>query len=544
MSKVIKLGDEAHSAIIKGIDAVANIVKTTLGPKGKNVLIRNHISPPIITNDGVTIAKAIELKDNAEDAGAQLIIQAANKTNMIAGDGTTTTTLLAQEIIHGFYNYFELEADDAENINEINVIQVQKDMIEASEEISDYLKSMAKPITGNSDIEKIATISSGSEHTGKLLAEAFDKAGEYGSVTVEVSKNGKDEISVIQGMKLTNGSISPYLLSDRLRGKSDISNVSVLITKDRIDSIQDIFAILELCLRTDRKLLIICDDIEYEPLSAIINNKSKVNVSVIGLPGFGELRESLIEDICIATGATLMGREENLPLKDVSVSYLGEISQAIITMDDTILKFVDKKSDGHDLLKDRQDRVEAIKSVMANKNHDELEQYNRRIANLVGGLAVYRVGGNSDVETEDRKLRLEDAINSICSSMEEGIVVGGGYSFMDVYDHVDLDKLSLGKRLVYQALCIVAIQIAENAGYDGIAVAKKCSDLGLGFNALTGNYENLLETGVVNSVKVDRYSLINAVSVASSVITMNGLIVEENEKDHNILQLQAPTGLI
>lgn len=541
MSKIIKYDNEAKESVIKGIDAVANIVKTTVGPRGRNVLIRNQISQPIITNDGVTIAKAVELKDNAEDAGAQLIIQAANKTNDIAGDGTTTTTILAQEMIHKYY-----EAKDSSNAP-INVVQVQKEMVKASENISNYLKSIAIPVTNIEDIERVATISSGSAETGKLLAQAFDNAGDYGSVIVEDSKTGVNNLVAIQGMKLTNGSVTPYLLNDRIEAKSDMIDVSVLITKDKIDSVPDFFKVLDYVVQNGKKLLVICDDIELEPLNMILMNKAQgriSNIGIIRLPGFGELRESLIEDICHATGATLMGRENGLTLKEFDPVCLGEVEQAIITLDDTILKFKDIKSDGTDLLAIRNTRVEELKAQLERAVDNETEQYKRRIANLISGISVIEIGGNSEVEIKDKKLRIEDAINSVQAAKEEGIVPGGGYSFLSAYMNNKNNEVNFGEGIVYSALTSVLKQIAENSGFDGETILNNCIEKELGYNALTGEYENLVETGVINAVKVDRYSLINATSVASTVITMGGLIVEENEKDQNVLQLQAPLSMM
>ena len=421
MSKEIRVGSDAREQIISGIDKVANIVKTTVGPKGRNVLVRNNISAPIITNDGVTIAKSIELKDNTEDAGAQLIIQAANKTNDVAGDGTTTTTILAQEMIHRFMDNY-----DTANVN---VVQIQKEMIKASQDISDYLQSIAVPVKTNADIERVATISSGNTITGKLIAQAFEQAGEYGSVIVEDSKTGNDNLVSIQGMKLTNGSVTPYLLNDRINQKSDIVDMKVLITKDRIDSVTDLFAVLDQCVPAGVKLLIICDDIDYEPLNMILGNRARgvlSNIGVIRLPGFGELRENLIEDICIATGATLFGRDFGRTLKDFDMDFLGEVEQAIISNDDTILKFKDVSSGGKDLLSARQERVAELQEQLKLVEKDQQEQYNRRIANLISGVSVLEVGGNSEVEIKDKKLRIEDAINSVQAAKEEGIVAGGG----------------------------------------------------------------------------------------------------------------------
>ena len=537
MSKDIKVGAEARDNIISGIDKVADIVKTTVGPKGRNVLIRNNISAPIITNDGVTIAKSIELKDNTEDAGAQLIIQAANKTNIVAGDGTTTTTILAQEMIHKFFD---------ENLDDINVVQTQKEMLKASDDINQFLLSISVPVEDNASIERVATISSGNADIGKLIAQAFEQAGEYGSVIVEDSKTGNDNLVSIQGMKLTNGSVTPYLLNDRVNLKSDIVDMSVLITKDKIDSVTDLFGVLDKCVPLGKKLLIICEDIEFEPLNMVLGNRAQgriSNIGIIRLPGFGELRESLIEDICIATGATLMGRDLGRTLRDFEVDYLGEVEQAIITNDDTILKFKDITSTGKNLLGARQERVAELKEQSHNVSNDQIEQYNRRISNLISGVSVLEIGGNSEIEIKDKKLRIEDAINSVQAAIEEGIVAGGGYSFLQAFMNCMNKEVTLGESIVYNSLLAVTRQIAENSGLNGDNVVSECVNKKLGYNAISGQYENLIETGVINSVKVDRYSLLNATSVASTVITMGGSIVEENEPEQNVLQLQAPLGL-
>lgn len=539
MSKEIKVGTEARDYIIKGIDKVADIVKTTVGPKGRNVLIRNNISAPTITNDGVTIAKSIELKDNTEDAGAQLIIQAANKTNVVAGDGTTTTTILAQEMIHNFFNNTRTD---------INVVQTQNEMIKASNDISDYLKSIAISVTDNASIEKVATISSGNVDIGKLIAQAFEQAGEYGSVIVEDSKTGNDNLVSIQGMKLTNGSVTPYLLNDRINQKSDIVDMSVLITKDKIDSVTDLFGVLDKCVPLGKKLLIICEDIDFEPLNMVLANRAQgriSNIGIIRLPGFGELRGHLIEDICIATGATLLGRDLGRTLRDFEVDFLGEVEQAIITNDDTILKFKDITSDGKNLLGARQERVAELQEQRQGADSDQVEQFNRRISNLISGVSVLEIGGNSEIEIKDKKLRIEDAINSVQAAIEEGIVAGGGYSFLQAYMYANEKnvEVSFGESIVYNSLSAVTRQIAENSGLDGDTVVAECVNKKLGYNAITNEYENLIDTGVINSVKVDRYSLLNATSVAATVITMGGSIVEENEPERNVLQLQAPISM-
>ena len=542
MSKEIKQGTEAQEFVIKGIDKVADIVKTTVGPSGRNVLVRNQISTPIITNDGVTIAKAIELKDNTEDAAARVIIQAANKTNDVAGDGTTTTTILAQQMIHKFYD-LKSEYDD------VNCVKVQKDMIKTSNEISDYLKSVAQNITSAEDIKRVATISSGDEHTGELIAQAFELAGDFGSVVVEDSKTGLDSIEPIEGMKISNGMINPYLFVDRLNSKSDLIQPYVLVTTEKLDSASDVLPILNDCAKTGKKLVIICEDMGIEVLNAIINNKMRgipLDISAIRLPGFGELRESLIDDICVATGATLISRDRGLTLKDYGEDKLGTADQITITNDDTVIKFANTKLEQDDLLHNREERVKELRVQLDKAEQNQKTQFTKRIANLTTGITIIKVGGNSEVELNDRKLRIEDAINSVTSAKEEGIVPGGGYSFIQylidnvINNDLDIKDISLGRRVVYDSLTAVTKQIADNAGYDGNLVVDKCITDKIGFNALTGNYENLLETGVINSVKVDRYSLLNSTSVAATVITLGGSVVEENEKDQNILQLQGP----
>lgn len=537
MSKVIKTGEIARDAIIKGVDTVADLVKMTVGPKGRNVIIRELMNPPIITNDGVTIAKSIELKDKVEDTGAQLMIQVANKTNEVAGDGTTTTTILAQEMIHKYFENYE-------NNKQFNVVQVQKDMINTANEISDYLLSQSVKVTDTNSIEKVATISSGNKDIAHIIAQAFEKAGEYGSVIVEDSKTGIDNFKSIDGMRLTNGSVSQFLFNDKVNQKTDMVDVNVLVTTDKLDSVTDLIKIYDYIIKNGKKLLIICDDIETEPLNMTIMNKARgalSNIAIIGLPGFGELRENLLNDICLATGATLIGRDQGSTIKDFEPKYLGELEQVTVTADDTVLKFVDTSSYGEDLLKVRQDRVTELEKTMENiQKEEDKEQYKRRVANLLGGIVTIEIGGNTEVEVKDKKLRVEDALNSVQSAIEEGIVPGGGYSFlMACMEATKESKVqTLGQQIVYESLFAVTRQIAENAGYNGDDVVAQCIEKQQGFNALTGEYENLLDTGVINSVKVDRFSLINATSVASTVITMGGVVTDENEKDQNVLQLQ------
>lgn len=538
MNKIIKYGESATDSIIRGIDAVADIVKTTVGPNGRNVLIREDGTQPIITNDGVTIAKSIRLKDKGEDAGAQTIISAANRTNTIAGDGTTTTTILAQAMIH---KYKELTSD-----KEVNPVLVQKQMLNCANEINTYLKSLAKPVDDNESIKRVASISSGSEQIGELIARAFEMSGEYGSVIVEDSKTGLDSLRVTQGMKLTNGTINQFLLTDRLNRKTDLRDVFVLVVNDRLDSATDVLPILDDCNSTGRKLLILCDDCENDIINTIIMNKvrfgANLNISIVKIPGYGSIKEDIIDDICLATGATKLGRDYGTTVKEYKPEFLGFVDEMIVGIDDTILKFADVSPSQEDLMTKRLERSKELVEQLENCKEDEKQAFEKRISNLTDGIAVIEVGGNSELEVQDKKLRIEDAMNSVKSAKEEGIVPGGGYSYLASYlEYIKNNKdeyNSIGAEIVYESLKAVTYQIAENAGYNGDDVVNTCLNENNGFNAMTGKTEDLIETGVINSVKVDRYALLNATSVAATVITMGGLIVDENDVDNNILRLE------
>lgn len=540
MSTEIKYMGEAQESVVKGINTVADIVKTTIGPKGRNVLIRENGSVPTITNDGVTIAKSIKLKDNTEDAGASLIISAARKTNDMAGDGTTTTTLLASEIIkRGFEEI---------NMNGLNPVQLQKEMIAIADKISDKLLENAQEVKDDESMKRVASISSGSDTTGELIADAFKEAGEYGSVIVEDSKTGITGLSTVMGMKLPNGSVTPYLL-ERSTLTSEVDDVSVLISRDKIDNVPDLIPILDACNREGRRLLIICEDIDYEPLNFVVMNKARgaINVNIIRLPGFNsDLRNAMTEDLCIATGGVIVSREAGKPLKTFTSDMFGELASIKVGLDETVLKFKNVSSYGIDLLSVRTERVKELENQKETLGvGKDTTQYEKRIANLVGGISVIEVGGNSEVEIKDTKLRIEDALNSVRAAIEEGIVAGGGYSFLEVITKIkeELQNESMTNEkasaidIILESLKSVTKQIADNAGYDGDDIVAKCLETYKGFNALTGEYENLIETGVINAVKVDRYCILNAVSVAGTVLTMGGAVIEENEKDPNVLQL-------
>lgn len=543
MSKEIRYNKDAQESVVKGINAVADIVKTTIGPKGRNVLIRENGSTPIITNDGVTIAKSIKLKDNTEDAGASLIISAAQKTNEVAGDGTTTTTLLASKIINRGFK--ELEDND------INPVQLQKEMLNVAEIINKNLLEKAQKVDSDDKIKKVASISSGNDVTGELIANAFKQAGDYGSVVVEDSKTGITGLSTVMGMKLPNGSVTPYLL-DRSTLVSEVEDVSILISKDKIDNVPDLIPVLDACNREGRRLLIMCEDIDFEALNFVVLNKARgaINVNIVKLPGFNaDLKNAMVEDLSIATGATVVSREMGTSLKQFDSSWFGELSSVRVELDETVLKFKEVSSRGINLLEMRRQRVHDLELQKDTLGvGKDVTQYEKRIANLVGGISVIEVGGNSEIEIKDTKLRIEDALNSVKAAIEEGIVAGGGYSFIEViesvckaFENVNLTKeQNAALKIIKDALVSVVSQIAENAGYNGEEVLNTCFTKKLGFNALTGEHTDLIKEGVINAVKVDRYCVLNAVSVAGTVLTMGGSIIEENEKDQNVLQLVQP----
>lgn len=554
MSKVIKYNTDASISVRKGIDAVADIVKTTVGPKGRNVLIREALNTPIITNDGVTIAKNIQLKDNGEDAGASLVISAANKTNNVAGDGTTTTTILTQAIINEYYKYTD------STTNNINPVQIQKEILASANTINDYLLKVATPAKDIDSIKRVATISSGDEHIGDLIAQGFKQAGEFGTVMVEDSKTGMDYLDSVEGMKFNNGMITPYLLNDRTTMKTIYEDAKVFVTTEHLDNIIALMPLLDMCIKQNLRLLILCSEMDIEPLNTIIMNKAQglpINVAIVRLPGYGQLKDDLTEDICIATGANLITRDTGRTLQDITLNDLGEVKEVIVTQDDTILKFKDTLTlttgDVISLREARNKRAQELKARLNEVQDSEKEQYKRRISNLISGISAIKVSGNSEVEIKDKKLRIEDAINSVESAREEGIVPGGGYSFLMALMHFTKEAEkevqetgsttvdTIGDTIIRKALEYVTKQIAINAGFDGDEVVNNCYEKHLGFNALTEQYEDLLQTGIINSVKTDRYSLLNAASVAATVITMGGMIIEENEKDRNIFTLEGTT---
>lgn len=528
MNKQIYNKKESIDGILKGVNKVVDLVSQTMGPKGKNVVIRNQYSEPIITNDGITIAQNIKLSDPLQDTGAALVISAANKTNTVAGDGTTTTTVLTRQLLN---EYFSIKSNEP-----VNVVNLQKEMLDAGEVVSNYLLSIAKPVKTIEDIEKVATISSNSKEIGKLIADAYENAGEYGTVIVEEDKLGKDSLETIHGMKIESGIVTPYLFTDIPNMKTNWQDVKVLVTTEEINGASDIINLLDMIIKINTKLLLICKDMPIEVITMIISNKQKgipIDICPIRLPGTGLLGEQLLDDICLATNATLISRERGKTLKDVTLDDLGELNEILVTHNNSILKFKDESSNGINLLEKREKRATELKTQVDKVPENIKQSYTRRAANLVNGLSVIKVSGNSDIEITDKKLRIEDALNSVKSAKQEGVVAGGGYSFIQAKEALGTQLLdNLGGTIVLRALEAPTKQILSNADLNTVKIIEHMHEANMGYNALTNTYEDLFTNGVINSVKVDRYSLINAISVASTVITMCGAIIE-NTTDEN-----------
>lgn len=543
MNKIIKSGKEAQDSVISGVNQVADIVKTTLGPKGRNILITDEVENPVITNDGVTIAKSIQLKDKFENAGARFIINAASKTNEVAGDGTTTTTLLTQEIIHQ-YNQLVDKND--------NPVQIQKQINNAAKKATEYLKLISEPIDKKESIEKVATISSGDKELGKLIADAYNEEDlKSTSISIEDSDIGITTLEKANGMQFNQGMISEFFYLDNTNHKTEIDNVKVFISKDALNNISDIIGLLNYAAQTKCNLLILCDDMSTDLIQNILINKVRgafANISVVRLPGFNKLRDDLMADLAIATGATVFGNNQEHQLKEFNEQnneiFLGEAEKIIITDKNTTIKFKDtlgKSAQVDTLKKAREERIKELKSQLVKAKEEDKLQYRKRIANLSGGLNVIKVGAATKDELKDKKYRIEDALNSVRSAVESGIVPGGGYSFVEVYNHLkeipDKDK---GATILMNALPIITKQIAENAGRNSNEVLEKCIKEEKCYNAETDTFVKAIESGIINSYVTDSQALLNAASTAGILITMGGAIVSENEKDQNVLQLQGP----
>ena len=524
MSKLIMRGDEARKALQAGVDALADTVKITLGPKGRNVVLDKKYGAPLITNDGVSIAKEVELPDPFENMGAQLVKEVSTKTNDVAGDGTTTATLLAQAMIHEGLKNLAAGA---------NPIVVKKGMAKAVEAAVAEVKKQAKKVDGSNDIARVGAVSSGDEEIGKLIADAMEKVSADGVITIEESKTAETYSEVVEGMQFDRGYITPYMVTDTEKMEAVIDDAYILITDKKISVISDILPILEQLVQSGKKLVIVAEDVEGEALNTLIVNRLRgtLNVVCVKAPGFGDRRKEMLQDIAILTGDTVISEEVGLELKTATVDMLGRARQVKVTKENTTI--VDGAGDAQAI----KDRVAQIRSQIANTTSDyDKEKLQERLAKMAGGVAVIKVGAATETEMKEKKLRIEDALNATRAAVEEGVVAGGGTIFVNVIpaveallDSVDGDEKT-GVRIIAKALEAPIRQIAANAGLDGSVILEKVRNsgkLGYGFDAYKEEYCDMVAAGIIDPAKVTRSALENAASVSAMVLTTESLVADK-----------------
>ena len=524
MAKQIVYGEEARKALLSGIDQLANTVKVTLGPKGRNVVLGKKFGSPLITHDGVTIAKDVELEDAFENMGAQLVREVATKTNDIAGDGTTTATLLAQAIVH----------EGLKNVSAgANPMVMRKGMEKAVETAIETIKANSEAIKGSDDIARVGAVSSGDESVGKLIAEAMDKVGASGVITIEESKTAETGLEVVEGMQFDRGYISPYMVTDTDKMEAVIDDPYILITDKKISSIQEILPLLEQIVKTGKKLVIIAEDVEGDALATLLVNRLRGNFTCVCVkaPGFGDRRKEMLKDIAILTGGTYISSELNMNLPDTQITDLGTARQIKVTKDNTVI--VDGAGDANEI----KARIAEIKNTISVTTSDyDKEKLQERLAKLSGGVAVIKVGAQTEVAMKEQKLRVEDALNATRAAVEEGIVAGGGTAYVNAIPAVEklVAKLSgdekTGAQIIARALQAPIRQIAENAGVDGSIVYDKIRSsrkVGYGYNAYSETYCDMIPSGIVDPTKVTRTALENAASIASCVLTTESLVADK-----------------
>ena len=525
MAKQILFDEEARRALGRGVDALANAVKVTLGPKGRNVVLDKKYGAPTITNDGVTIARDIELEDPFENMGAQLVKEVATKTNDIAGDGTTTATLLAQAMIQeGMRNV----------VAGANPMIVKKGIDMAVKTLVEEIKSKAQKVETKAKIAQVASISSADSEVGELIAEAMEKVGKDGVITVEESKSMDTNLSVVEGMQFDRGYISPYMVTDTDKMEAGLDNPYILITDRKISAIADILPILEKVVKQGKELMIIAEDLDGEALATLVVNKLRGTFKALAVkaPGFGDRRKAMLEDIAILTGGTVISEEVGRKLDSVEIEDLGQARQVRASKEETTI--VDGSGDKAAI----DARVEQIKKQVAETTSDfDKEKLQERLAKLAGGVAVIEIGAATEVEMKDKKLRIEDALNATRAAVEEGIVAGGGTTFVDILPALDAlsaeGDVQTGINIVKRAIEEPVRQIANNAGLEGSVVVEnvKKSANGTGFNALTGEYVDMIGAGIVDPAKVTRSALQNAASIAAMVLTTETLVADKPEKE-------------
>ena len=524
MAKQILFEEEARRALGRGVDALANAVKVTLGPKGRNVVLDKKFGAPTITNDGVTIARDIELEDPFENMGAQLVKEVATKTNDIAGDGTTTATLLAQAMIHEGMKNVAAGA---------NPMIIKKGIDKAVTALVDEIKAKSKKVEGQADIAQVATISSANEETGKLIAEAMEKVGKDGVITVEESKTMKTNLSVKEGMQFDRGYISPYLVTDTDKMEAALDDPYILITDRKISAINDILPILEQVVKSGKQLAIIAEDVDGEALTTIVVNKLRGTFKALAVkaPGFGDRRKAMLQDIATLTGGSVISEELGRKLDSVTLEDLGQAHKIVSTKDETTI--IGGKGDKDAIA----ERVAQIKQQITKTTSDfDKEKLQERLAKLAGGVAVIEIGAATEVEMKDKKYRIEDALNATRAAVEEGIVAGGGTTFIDIQPALDKIEVEgdekVGVNIVRRAIEEPVRQIADNAGLEGSVVVEnvKKAGTGVGFNALKNEYVDMISAGIVDPAKVTRSALQNAASIASMVLTTETLVADKPEE--------------
>ena len=523
MAKEILFDEDARRALSRGVDALANAVKVTLGPKGRNVVLEKKFGAPSITNDGVTIARDIELEDHFENMGAQLVKEVATKTNDVAGDGTTTATLLAQAIVReGLKNV----------VAGANPMIIKKGIEAAVAKLVDEIKNNAKKVEGKEAIAQVASISSGDAEIGQLIADAMEKVGNDGVITVEESKTMTTNLKVVEGMQFDRGYISPYMVTDTDKMEAVMDDPYILITDRKISSIQDILPILEQVVKQGKSLVIIAEDVDGEALATIVVNKLRGTFKALAVkaPGFGDRRKAMLEDIAILTGGTVISEELGRKLDSATFADLGHARQIRATKEETTI--VEGSGDKDEI----KARVSQIRKLIENSTSDfDKEKLQERLAKLAGGVAVIEIGAATEVEMKEKKLRIEDALNATRAAVEEGIVAGGGTTFIDILPALDDVKADgdakVGVEIVKRAIEEPVRQIANNAGQEGSVVAEavKKADKGVGFNALTNEYVDMIKAGIVDPAKVVRSALQNAASIAAMILTTETLVADKPE---------------
>ncbi|MEK4563955.1 chaperonin GroEL [Alkalihalobacillus sp. FSL R5-0424] len=525
MAKDIKFSEDARRSMLRGVDALANAVKVTLGPKGRNVVLEKKFGSPLITNDGVTIAKEIELEDAFENMGAKLVAEVASKTNDIAGDGTTTATVLAQAMIR----------EGLKNVTSgANPMVIRKGIEKATAAAVQELQKIAKPIEGKESIAQVAAISSGDNEVGQIIAEAMERVGNDGVITIEESKGFSTELEVVEGMQFDRGYSSPYMVTDSDKMEAVLENPYILITDKKIGNIQEVLPVLEQVVQQSRPILIIAEDVEGEALATLVVNKLRgtFNAVAVKAPGFGDRRKAMLEDISILTGGEVITEDLGLDLKSANISQLGRASKVVVTKENTTIV------EGAGQADQIASRVNQIKAQLEETTSDfDKEKLQERLAKLAGGVAVLKVGAATETEMKERKLRIEDALNSTRAAVEEGIVAGGGTALVNVLKAVQAVDAegdeATGVNIVIRALEEPVRQIAHNAGLEGSVIVErlKGEEVGIGFNAATGEYVNMVDSGILDPVKVTRSALQNASSVSAMLLTTEAVIADKPEEN-------------